>query len=437
MSRTLPLHLRTAAVLPAAPAVLPVAAPATQAWRPGRLLSAPHRLAFAAGTAVMLLVALWWATALVARAAGIATPAGLPASTLHALLMGFGFMPLFFTGFLFTAGPRWLGMPPPAMRHLRGPVQAQTAGALVLGLAGLAHDPALARLLAAVGLAAMAAGWGRGVLHFGRLLLLSTATDKLHASVVAVAGAFGAVLMALAAGCVAVGDLGAAHETVRVALWAFAGVTYAAVAHRMIPFFSAAAVPGLDAWRPQGLLASFVLVLGFEGFVVWTPVPLALQAGVEAVAAGGWTLLALRWGLLHSLKNRLLAMLHLGFVWLGVAMGLAAVSHGLQAAGQPGLGLAPLHAYTMGFLGSTLVAMVTRVSAGHSGRALAVDTGAWLLFWVLQAAVIGRIISDIAPPDLLSPLLAGAAVTWAAALLPWGLRHLGWYGRPRVDGRPG
>jgi uncharacterized protein involved in response to NO len=424
MSRTIPLHLPPAARPP-------VVSPA--AWRPGRLWTAPHRLAFAAGTTVLMLAAAWWAATLAARAAGLPGPSGLPASTSHALLMGFGFLPLFFTGFLFTAGPRWLGVQGPPARHLRGPVLAQLAGALMLGLAGWAHDPGLARLLAALGLAAMAAGWGRCVLRFGRLLLLSPAADRLHASVVTVAGAFGAVLMALAAGSVAVGDLAAVHETVRVALWAFAGIVYTTVAHRMVPFFSAAAVPELETWRPEWLLASFVLVLGFEGVVIWAPVPLAMQATVELVAGLGWTALALRWGLLHSLKNRLLAMLHVGFVWLGLAMLLAAVSHGLEAGGRPGLGLAPLHAYTMGFLGSTLVAMVTRVSAGHSGRALAVDTAAWGLFWLLQGAVIGRIMADVAG----WPTLNGAALAWTAALLPWGCRHLGWYGRPRIDGRPG
>jgi uncharacterized protein involved in response to NO len=279
----------------------------------------------------------------------------------------------------------------------------------------------------------MAAGWGRCVLRFGRLLVRSPAVDRLHASVVTVAGTFGALLMAVAAGSVAAGELALVHETVRVALWAFAGIVYTTVAHRMLPFFSAAAVPELDAWRPEWLLASFVLVLGFEGLVIWAPVPLAMQSAVELLAGLGWTALALRWGLLHSLKNRLLAMLHLGFVWLGLAMLLAAVSHGLEAAGRPGLGLAPLHAYTMGFLGSTLMAMVTRVSAGHSGRALAVDAVAWALFWLLQGAVIGRIMADVAA----WPTLNGAALAWAAALLPWGWRHLGWYGRPRIDGRPG
>lgn len=419
--------------LAAVAAAQPVPETLRRPWQPGRLWSAPHRLAFAAGTTLMLLAAAWWALTLLARTAGWSVPAGLPASTVHALLMSFGFMPLFFTGFLFTAGPRWLGMPLPEARTLRGPVQAQVAGALVLLIAAFAHDPLLGHLLGAIGVAAMAAGWGRAVLHFGRLLLASRTSDKLHASAVLVASGLGAVLMAGAAGALAAGDFGAVHDAVQVGLWAFIGVVYLAVSHRMIPFFSAVAVPGLDAWRPNALLAAFVGVLVFEGFVRWAPVPLALQAAVEGIAGLGTLALAIRWGLVQSLRIRLLAMLHLGFSWLGIALLLHGISHALQAAGEPGLGLAPLHAYTMGFLGSTLVAMVTRVSAGHSGRALAVDTPAWLLFWGLQAAVLGRILADLTG----WPLLAPAAGLWAATLLPWGLRHLGWYGRPRIDGRPG
>ena len=61
-------------------------------------------------------------------------------------------------------------------------------------------------------------------------------------------------------------------------------------------------------------------------------------------------------GLVQSLKIRLLAMLHVGFMWLGVAYGLDAASAGLQAVGHVGLGLAPLHALSMGFLGGILLA---------------------------------------------------------------------------------
>lgn len=401
-------------------------------WRPGRLYAAPHRLAFAAGTALLMLASLWWALMLLGRARGWLLPQALPSSAVHPLLMAFGFMPLFFTGFLFTAGPRWLGLPPVPARSLRAGIQAQVAGWALLLLASFAADPLLARTLGAFGVAAAAAGWGRLVIRFGRLLLLSRAPDKQHASLILIAGALGAALMVLAAAALAGGRPDLVRETVLVGLWAFAGVTYAVVAHRMIPFFTAAALPWLDAWRPGWLLGCFVGVLAFEGFVVWAPVPPPLQLAVETAAALLWLGLALRWGLVQSLKIRLLAMLHLGFFWLGVALMLQAAGHALALIGGPSLGLAPLHAYTMGFLGSMLMAMATRVSAGHSGRALAVDTRVWVLFWLLQAAVVGRIMVDLAGTPAWLP-----AGVWAAALLPWGWRHLGWYGRPRIDGRPG
>lgn len=60
------------------------------------------------------------------------------------------------------------------------------------------------------------------------------------------------------------------------------------------------------------------------------------------------------------------------------------------------------------------------------------DTPVWALFRLLQAAVIARIMADLAATPPWLPALA-----WAAALPPWGWRHLGWYGRPRVDGHPG
>jgi uncharacterized protein involved in response to NO len=84
----------------------------------------------------------------------------------------------------------------------------------------------------------------------------------------------------------------------------------------------------------------------------------------------------------QSLKFRLLAMLHGGFAWLGIAFALAAVSHALMALtdGELSLGLAPTHALAMGYLGATQFAIVTRVSSGHSGRALAADDTAWALY---------------------------------------------------------
>jgi uncharacterized protein involved in response to NO len=148
--------------------------------------------------------------------------------------------------------------------------------------------------------------------------------------------------------------------------------------------------------------------------------------------------LALRWGLLHSLRQRLLAMLHGGFVWLGVALALAAVSHMVSAWGGDGagFGLAPLHALTMGYLGATLVAMITRVAAGHSGRPLAADNLVWGLYLVLQAAAVLRVLAALWPALPMAPTLL-AALAWAVACAGWAGRYGDWLGRPRADGRPG
>jgi uncharacterized protein involved in response to NO len=90
----------------------------------------------------------------------------------------------------------------------------------------------------------------------------------------------------------------------------------------------------------------------------------------------------------------------------------------------------------MGFLGSLLLAMVTRVSCGHSGRTLVADALAWGLFWALQLATVLRLLATLWPAQA-EHLLVAAATAWLSTLLVWGARHGRWYGQPRVDGRPG
>jgi uncharacterized protein involved in response to NO len=438
--KTIPLH--TTATAPAVPARRVRGAPPP--WRPQWLFAAPHRLAFGAGALMLAASALWWLVAMVARAAGVAGTWALPPASAHGLLMGFGFMPLFFAGFLFTAGPKWLDVPGPSARALLGPVLAQLAGWGVFVLGVRARDPELGAVLAALGLAAAAFGWSVLAARFAGLLRASRVADQVHARCIAAAGVVGALLLWAASLAVAVGALAWLRPIALAGLWGFAGVVYVTVAHRMVPFFTAAALPQLDAWRPNWLLAVFVGAMDFEALAavaqaLWWPWPVAahaLQAAVEAAVAVLLLAQAVRWGLVQSLKLRLLAMLHLGFLWLGVAFALAALSNALVALGGQPLGRAPLHAFTMGFLGSTLLAMATRVSCGHGGRTLAADDLAWALFIVLQGAVLARLAAELLPVGTAWWTVA-AALLWALAVGGWALRYGRWYGRPRIDGRPG
>ncbi len=423
-----------------APHVVGAAGPAVDArWRLARLLTAPHRLGFFSAALMLAVGGLWWALVLGTRHAGLSLPWAVAPPVAHALFMAMAFMPLFIVGFLFTAGPRWLGLPDVDARSLRWPVSLMLGGWAV-ALPGFHLHVAAA----AIGVALVATGWSAIVWRFVGLLREAPVADKLHASVIAAATAMGALALWAACAALALDDVTVVRVATQVALWACLVPTFVTVSHRMIPFFTASALPLVNAWRPSALLWALlavpaVLGAGAVADLLWWPLPAAwrwAQAAVEAPLAALALGLALRWGFVQSLRIRLLAMLHGGFLWLGLATALAALSHGLMAVGGQGLGLAHLHATTMGYLGATLIAMITRVAAGHSGRALAADNLAWGLYWLLQAATVLRVAAELSPAAYV-PLILLAVTAWAGATTAWAWSYGGWLGRPRADGRPG
>lgn len=404
--------------------------PAREPWQAQRLLSAPHRLGFALGAGLISAMAVWWLAVLAAPRLDIVLPWAVAPTLAHGLLFTLGFMPAFMVGFLFTAGPRWLGLPPVEARTLLAPLLQFGMGWCV-ALLGLQ----VGALLAALGVAMALAGWLRLTLRFGALLRQSRAPDRLHAKGVLLACALGVVAMALACWALLANQPLLLRAATQLGLWGFVAPVYAIVSHRMIPFFSAAALPQLEAWKPNALLVPMLGGLFAGGLAEMGWLPAWLLAPPLALASLALLALAVRWGLVRSLQGeslRLLAMLHGGFVWLGLALGLQAVSLSLQATGQGGLGAAPLHALTLGYLSCTLIAMITRVAAGHSGRPLAVDRAAWAIYGLLQLGVLLRLAAALGVDSLLP-----AAAIWVVVTVFWTWRYGGWLGRPRIDGRPG
>jgi uncharacterized protein involved in response to NO len=218
------------------------------------------------------------------------------------------------------------------------------------------------------------------------------------------------------------------------------------VAHRVLPFFTSNAVAGLVPWRPNWALALLLAAMIGLGVVLYAPRVELLHGAwqwlaiLPAAAAGaGLAALAIRWGLMQSLRGpslRLLAMLRLAFAWLPLALLLAAADAGMRLVlGGAGLGLAPLHALTLGMLGSLLFAMVTRVIRGHGGIALVADDLVWTLFLLLQVATLLRIASPLFPVAG-GALLAAAAIAWTAVWSVWAYVHLPILLKARFDGGP-
>jgi uncharacterized protein involved in response to NO len=130
-------------------------------------------------------------------------------------------------------------------------------------------------------------------------------------------------------------------------------------------------------------------------------------------------------------------MTHIAFLGLGVAMTLYA-AHSLLwlATGADLLGRAPLHALGIGFLAGMVVAMGSRVTLGHSGRALAADTLTWVALLGLSATALIRMVAELVPASA-GWLNLAAALVWLLCVVPWVLQYAPLYWRSRADGQPG
>jgi uncharacterized protein involved in response to NO len=397
--------------------------------------AAPHRVAFLCGIASLLAASAWWSLHLQARYSGrpiFALDLALAPIWAHAFLMLFTVFPTFFLGFLFTTYPRWMNGPlVPRGAYVVAPLLLTAA--TVFWLAGV-HSGATAQLLA------VTLGSAGLVVALVALLrvLLEAATVVPHAIVTSIALAIGVVCELGFGVGLWQADAAMLHFAVRAALWGFLLPVFFAVCHRMIPFFSQGVVAGYVPWRPTWLLVA-VAGLAWLRLLAGTAGALALLPGLDAVLFLLTATCAIRWTTLRARGNSLLWTLYAAFAWLPVALLLQfARDASFTLTGQWALGRAPTHALGMGFFGGMLIAMVTRVTMGHSGRALAMNRAALSCFLVVQAAALARVGSEIATaPSAIRWLLLGSAAAWLVATGVWSLRHAPIYLAPRVDGKPG
>lgn len=398
--------------------------------KPGRVLfRAPHRAMFLGGCAMLLASFTLWAIEIAGRAGLVGGVAWvLPPAWMHALLILCGVFPFFIFGFLLTAMPRWQGLPDLntrdwswAWRLLAGGWCASLVGMLLPGL-----------LVA--GLVAVLGGWVILLRVLGRVAMHQH-PDRVHALV---------TFSALTAGCIGLGawlpaiiaqDAAWARFATQVGLWWFLLPVFFTVCHRMVPFFSSNVIKPYVVVRPRwafAIVAASVIhgalaIAGHEG--------LAWIVDLPAACIALW--LSCKWRLVASLKVALLGMLHVGFAWLGIGLTLFAVQ-GIAAMFNVQLfGLAPLHAIGLGYFGSILLAMVSRVTLGHSGQALKADRLTVMLFVALQCVTLARIFADIGPASLSNGLMAASIAAWCLVFSVWAIRYAPSYWRARVDGKAG
>lgn len=395
--------------------------------------AAPHRSLFLAGALQGVLTLLWWVFDLTGRyaIAGSATTWSIAPTWAHAFLMIYGFFPFFIFGFLFTTYPSWMDGEKVKPREYMATCLLMAAG-VVLFYAGLLTHKAI--IIAGVEL--MLTGWGIAVYVLFRILFSAKGQDKRHARVTSAALLMGwlgmaAYLLWLVTESSAVLDF-ARHAGV----WFFLLPIVLTVSHRMIPFFSSRVLDNYEMVRPYWMLWLMLACMVAHGCLQWLELTAYLWI-VDFPLAVCAIYLSYRWGFLRSFKVSLLAVLHVSFAWLGVSMLLyGAQSLIFMLSGSMLFGLAPLHALAIGYFASMILAMASRVTLGHSGRPLELDSFTWLLFLGFQTAAVLRILSDIVPA--IAPMLyVGAGLVWLVCFVLWAAKYAPIYWRQRVDGKPG
>jgi len=395
--------------------------------------TAPHRMMMPGGAVQGVAAMLWWLADLLGRYGGLYPPPVWAVAPVwgHGFLMIYAFLPFFVFGFLMTTYPNWMnGEKIPERLYV--PAFILLAGGVLLFYPGLATGKGL--MMAA--LALLQTGWGIALYALLRVLVKAHHPDKLHPIITTIALTMGWLGMAGYLAWLATDNDWLLGFSRHAGIWWFLVPVLVTVCHRMIPFFSSRVLDHYVIVRPNWALYFMLacstvhgaLEMANQAQLLW----LADLPFMACAAYFSWT-----WGLLRSFKARLLAVLHIAFAWLSIAMLMYGVqSLELFVTGTAPFGLAPLHALTIGFFASMVLGMASRVTLGHSGHELVADNTTWALFLGFQLATLARIAPDLTgvPATIFYP---AAAVVWLASYGPWFAKYAPLYWRRRADGRPG
>jgi uncharacterized protein involved in response to NO len=369
---------------------------------------------------------------------------------LNAALLSSGFRPFFLLGagygplvLIFGWLPLWGGfaqgahaMPPPALWHghelIYGFASAFICGFVLTALPSWAETPEIKpaplALLVSVWICGRIAAWSYAwlpVLLIGALDLLLFATlaaimlpwllrviERRYLALLPILIGF-LVCDAMFYVGVATGAFETAERALQHALNVVV-VLFTLVSGFLTPVFSEAErqehkLGGrpLTFWPPLEIAAigSAVLFAAAD----WTGAPPAVNGGIACIAALIHTARLCRWRGFSFLSLPLIFAKHVGYAWLVVAMALRGLADLFALVPRA----AWIHAFTVGALGMTMLALASRVTLRHTGRvprATALTVAALLVMFAAGLTRVGASLADGGRAWMLV-----SAFAWAAA----------------------
>jgi len=335
-----------------------------------------------------LAAAIWAALAvplwLAAYAEGLILPTALDPVVWHAHEMIYGFAAAVVAGFLLTAIPNWTSRLPLQGTPLALLLLLWAIGRLGVLFAAKLGAPAAtaadlcfpAIFLTVVAREIVAGKNWRNLPMVAALALLLAGNLLVHLGALGIAdtGSLG-------------NRLGLATLLMLISL----------VGGRIVPSFTrnwlTKAHPDIAPPARNGHFDLCALIVTGIALLLWVIDPNGTMASWSLIGAGGVSLLRLaRWRGARTIAEPLLAILHIGYGWLGVGLLLLGADRLFDVVGASGA----LHALTVGAIGAMTLAVMTRASLGHTGRPLSAGPGTKAIYVLVTIASVLRILSPFA-----------------------------------------
>lgn len=369
-----------------------------RSWTGVALLSRGFRPFFlGAGLWAIAAVAIWPSFFM----GEVAVPTAFSPVDWHVHEMIFGYGAAVVAGFLLTAIPNWTGRLPVAGWPLAALALLWAAGRLAIffsaplgSLPAAVADAAFLLVFAAVAAREVLAGRNaRNIKIVVLVLVLAAANAGFH------------VEAALE---------GSAPVATRAGL-AIIVLLILLVGGRVVPSFTGNWLghrgdPGRPV--PFGRADAVVMILSAAALILWVALPGETVTGILLAVAGLANLWRLsRWRGLATFSDRLVLVLHAGFLFATLGFLCAAVAILAPDHLLPG---AAVHVWAIGAIGTMTLAMMTRATLGHTGHALAASRGTQLVYLAVIAAMVARVAAGLWPTAMV-PLLHAAATAWVLA----------------------
>ncbi len=202
--------------------------------------------------------------------------------------------------------------------------------------------------------------------------------------------------------------------TTGVAVYLYLMLLALSVAQRMVPFFSHVMIA-----RNKHLLKILFILFNLKVLVELFD----LKVGFLFLLIAGGILAkeVIRWNLPFKQADAILWILHLAIFWLPVALIMGGFFELASLIFNKSFYALSIHLVVLGFVTTILIGFGTRVTLGHSGNQMVVDTYTKILFYLTQIVVYFRVLYSFSGSSILFDLTASL---WMTLFSAWAIRYL-------------